>query len=377
MSLPINLMRFFFSSFRTTRCLILVLFLVPIITSCKTVALPPEIQAASYVLRGIKFYFAYMMPSEITVQSTGAGSDEKEAIDKALVAAVQQAMGVLVVSELTASDEKVLTDLAGMYSSGIVKSFERLNCTGTKAVECTIEAKVVPLGIRDSIFSNKSTQIVDGNSLYGQFSSAKASLIQRRKLTEYYLSRIRSIGLIAKIKSIDAIPSMGANAKIDLSYSIGWNDNFRSEIISFLKHISDRPVSEADLYAEVFGLNKKVGDISSEDPNDVQIRWGRLRGLFAQEVTVKTYDRSFAKMIREKLREPIQFEFSPFGLCDSFEPYDYSGVLIFASSRPVIRTLRFKVSPEILQKTNQVKITTGCAGYDPKLLEPPSNIPVY
>ena len=102
-----------------------------------------------------------------------------------------------------------------------------------------------------------------------------------------------------------------------------------------------------------------------------------LAGIFAQEVTVKTYDRSFAKMIREKLREPIQFEFSPFGLCDSFEPYVYSGVLIFASSRPVTRTLRFKVSPEILQKTNQVKITTGCAGYDPKLLKPPSNIPVY
>ena len=158
------------------RSFILMFLLIPIITSCKTAALPPEIQAASYVLRGIQFYFAYMTPNEITVQSKGAGKDENEAIDKAIIAAVQQAMGVLVVSEITASDEKVLTDLAGMYSSGIVKSYEKKFCTGTSVVECTIEAKVKPLGIRDSIFSNKSTQIVDGNSLHGQFSSAKASL---------------------------------------------------------------------------------------------------------------------------------------------------------------------------------------------------------
>ena len=370
-------MQFFFSSFQTMRYLILALFLIPIITSCKTVALPPEIQAASYIIRGIQFYFAYMTPNEITVQSKGSGSNENEAIDKAIIAAVQQAMGVLVVSEVTVSDEKVLTDLAGMYSSGVVKSYEKLHCTGSKVVECTIEAKVAPLGIRDAIFSNKSTQIVDGNSLYGQFASAKSSLIQRQKLTEYYLSRIRSIGLIAKVESIDVIPSMGANAQISLSYSIDWNGNFRSEIISFLKHISDGSNSETHLYAQVFGLNKKIGDVSSDDPNDVQIRWGRLRGIFAQEVTVKTYDRSFAKMIRGKLREPIQFEFSPFGLCDSFEPYDYSGVLTFASLRPVTRTLRFKVSPETLRKTNQIRINTGCAGYDPKLLKPPSKVLVY
>lgn len=35
------------------RSFILMFLLIPIITSCKTAALPPEIQAASYVLRGI------------------------------------------------------------------------------------------------------------------------------------------------------------------------------------------------------------------------------------------------------------------------------------------------------------------------------------
>ncbi len=328
------------------------------LANCKTVALPPEIQTASYVIKGIQFYFAYMTPNEITVQSKGSGNDENEAIDKAIVAAVQQAMGVLVVSELTASDEKILSDLAGMYSSGIVKSYVKKKCTGTSVVKCTIEAKVMPFGIRDSIFSNKSTKIVDGGSLYGQFSSAKASLIQRKKLTEYYFSRIRSIGLQAKLESIDVIPSLSEKAEISLSYSIDWNDNFRSEIISFLKYISDGPNSEEFLLRLLLGT--PPGDISSGDPNDVEIRWGPMRGILSQSVIVKTYDRSFASMIHSKLQEHIQFEFSPFGICDSFEPYGYNGILFFASQRPVTRTLRFKVDPDILRQTKKVTILPGC-----------------
>ena len=340
------------------RQLIFIIVALTFLSNCKSVTVPPEIQAASYVLRGIQFYFAYMTPNEITVQSKGSGKDENEAIDKAIIVAVQQAMGVLVVSEITASDEKVLTDLAGMYSSGIVKSYEKKKCTGTKVVECTIEAKVKPLGIRDSIFSNKSTQIVDGNSLHGQFSSAKASLIQRRKLTEYYLSLIRTIGLIAKIESIEVIPSMTEKAKIALSYSIDWNDNFRSEIISFLKHISYGANSKANLFR--FLLTKTPGDISSEDPNDVLIRWGPMRGILSQSVTIKTYDKEFAMMIHSKLQDPIRFEFSPFSLCDTFAPYGYSGILNFASQRPVIRNLIFHVDPNILRQTKEVIIKPGC-----------------
>jgi len=359
-----------FSTSIKVRYLIVIFFLIPFITSCKTITIPPEIQAASYVLRGIQFYFAYMAPSEITVQSKGLGKDENEAIDKAIIAAVQQAMGVLVVSELTASDEKILTDLAGMYSSGIVKSYEKKNCIKSNVVECTIEAKVRPLGIRESIFSNKSTQIVDGKSLHGQYSSAKASLIQRRKLTEYYMSRIRSIGLRAKVESIEIIPSMTPEAEIALSYSIDWNENFRSEMISFLKHISDGSNLETELmrqmawYVNPLTSNQSLGDISSEDPNDVLVRWGPMRGILNQAVTIKTYDKSFAMMIRSKLQEPIEFDFSPFGLCDSFTPYGYHGILFFAHWQPVIRKLRFKISPDILRKTQQIHISAGCAKKD-------------
>ena len=172
-----------------------------------------------------------MTPDEITVQSKGSGKDENEAIDKAIIAAVQQAMGVLVVSEITTSDEKVLSELAGMYSSGIVKSYE-------KKIAQTQVWWNVQLRQRSNhlVYATKckSTQIVDGASLHGQYSSAKANLIQRKKLTEYYLSRIRSIGLQAKVEEI--IPSMGEKAKVELSYSIGWNKNFRSEIISDKKN---------------------------------------------------------------------------------------------------------------------------------------------
>jgi len=59
-------------------------------------------------------------PKEIVVTSKGTGKTQQEAIDSALFASVQKAIGVLVVSDQTVQKDKVNRNLVASYSSGIV-----------------------------------------------------------------------------------------------------------------------------------------------------------------------------------------------------------------------------------------------------------------
>ena len=64
--------------------------------------------------------------------------------------------------------------------------------------------------------------------------------------------------------------------------------------------------------------------------------------------------------------QPIEFRFEPFGICDSFVTHpNRTDILIFGSYRPAIRTLRFKISPDILRKTKQIEISSGCGSIVP------------
>ena len=49
----------------------------------------------------------------------------------------------------------------------------------------------------------------------------------------------------------------------------------------------------------------------------------------------KTYDKSFSQMIIDKLLQPIEFRFEPFGIYDSFVTHpNRTDILIFGSYRP-------------------------------------------
>ena len=75
----------------------------------------PAVTATSYVVQGIRFYFSTFVPTEIVVVSTGTGETREKAIDNALIAAVQEALGVLVVSEVTIKDDQVLKAISGSH----------------------------------------------------------------------------------------------------------------------------------------------------------------------------------------------------------------------------------------------------------------------
>ena len=92
----------------------------------------------SLAIHGVRFSFSDLVPKEMTVDATGYGKTQEEAVNNALVIAVQKGIGVLVVSDTTVDGDKVIRDLAATYSSGIVNSYEIIKCANGG---CAIRAR--------------------------------------------------------------------------------------------------------------------------------------------------------------------------------------------------------------------------------------------
>jgi hypothetical protein len=164
------------------------------------------------------------LPDELFATGTGTGSSREEAVKNALLAAVQQTMGVLVVSETTVQNDRLLRDIYAGYSSGIVKSFKVAGCSDVYyRVSCTVNAITKPWGIRETIFATGRAVRIDGQNLYGQYLTHREVLLQRRKLMDYYLSRIRTVGLVPTIRSVSIVPSACVSqTKLDTESTANW-----------------------------------------------------------------------------------------------------------------------------------------------------------
>ena len=62
----------------------------------------------SLIFQGIYFSMSESVPEQITVTSKGVGSNQNEAVESALNSAVQKAVGVLVLSEQSAKNDRVI-----------------------------------------------------------------------------------------------------------------------------------------------------------------------------------------------------------------------------------------------------------------------------
>jgi len=333
------------------------LFLVFLLHGC---ASKVESQTTPYavVVRGLSFYFSDTTPNQVTLVATGTGSTQEDATRSALVSAVGQAMGVLLISEVTVLDNQLISELAGTYSSGVVKSYKVKSCMGEIRMTCTIEATVTPWGIRNAMFSSSGAVAIDGNNLYGQYATQKESIIQRWKFLEYYFSKINLIGLVPIIRSVEVLPGASDNARLRIRYSIGWNANFREELINYLKKV-EKDTKGDDLRLSLSGSEYRRSQ-AEMTPNDVVLEWGPQRGIFFNEqVIIRTHDQNFAKLLNfHAYQVPLKFRLAPYDFCDSFLPE--FGVLNFSGSRDHWREVILNVTPESLKKIEKISVVGGC-----------------
>jgi hypothetical protein len=310
---------------------------------------------------GVRLLFPSTLPDEIYTRSTGTGATREVAVKNALLSAVQQTMGVLIVSETTVVNDRLLRDIYAGYSSGIVKSFNIVGCSDGYyyRVSCTVNAITKPWAIRETIFATGRAVSVDGQNLYGQYVTQREVLLQRRKLMDYYLSRIRTVGLVPTIESVSVVPSASEDALIRIQFSLAWNPAFRQELIDFLKRLEkdtggDR-IRRTPGYGD-FILNEEV---YNQNFSNLVMSWGPRSGRWlSDEVVIKTPDHELYEMVRKNLYKPIDFSIEPFGLCDAIDIDD--SILRYASRRAQVYEMTIWVQPQFLASVDRVAITMGC-----------------
>ena len=85
----------------------------------------------SLIFKGINFSIDETIPKEFTISVIGVGKTQSEAVEDALNIAVQKSVGVLVISEQTVKNDRLIKDIAAQYSSGVVNSYEIKKCYGS------------------------------------------------------------------------------------------------------------------------------------------------------------------------------------------------------------------------------------------------------
>ena len=308
---------------------------------------------------GVKLIFTKSLPDEFFVRSTGTGANQEEAVKNALLSAVQQTMGVLVVSELSIANNQVLQDIYAGYSSGTVKSFNILGCVRGDRISCTVDAITKPWAIREQIFASGKAVRVDGQSLYGQYITQREVLLQRRKLMDYYLSRVRTIGLVPTIRSISTVPSASERAIVKVQFGIAWNKPFREELIQFLKQLEKDTGGNAIRRTPGYSDAIMAQEVYNQNFSNIVISWGPRSGQwFADEVVIRSPDPELYKLVRKYLYEPISIGVDPFGVCDFFQPD--ASILRFASPKPHELEFTLHVRPEDLARVNTISMIMGC-----------------
>ena len=243
----------------------------------------------------VRFSITESVPDEITITTKGRGKNQEDAVQAAIHDAVQKAIGVLVVSDQTVENNKVVRNLAASYSSGVVNSYTVDSCEKDKLMTCTVTSKVSPWKFMRKLQGDSQTIQVSGNDLYTQHQTAKTVMLQRAKMTRYYFSQIRQSGLDAKITELKIEPTTGEKATVVVDYEVKWNPEFKKEMIRYLQKL------EKDT------ANPRQG-------GQVYIQWGPT-GLFENRVWIYPNDPKLQTEMVQYMYQPTYLKIKEFGEC--------------------------------------------------------------
>ena len=284
----------------------------------------------------VRFTITDSIPEELTITSKGRGNTQEEAVYAALVDSVNRGIGVLVVTDQTVQNDKVVRNLAAQYSSGVVNSYKIDTCEKDKYMTCTVTAKVSPWKFMRKLAGDSQTLQVSGNDLFMQHETAKAVLIQREKMTRYYFSQIRQSGLDPKITEVKINPTIGDKASVTVNYEVKWNPTFKKEMIRYLQKLEK--------------------DTAGEENGQVYIQWGPT-GMFENRVRINTHNPVMQSVMEEYIYMRTYVKIKELGICQDIRQDDVFKVDWYG----VQRKITVEVPAEKLKGIQSLSITTGCA----------------
>ena len=292
-------------------------------------------QMASFIFQGVRFAIEHAPPKEIEMLGTGSGKTREEAIQNALLDAVQRGIGILIVTDQTIDGNKVVRNMAAAYSSGVVNSYTVKEC---RLNTCTVSAKISPWNFRRKLEGDSNVLKVNGNDLHAQYATTKAAMIQRHKMTEYYFESIRRIGLEVKIRELKIIPAMNDRAEILIDYEVAFNKEFKKDLIIFLEKL------------------EKDTNGRGEENHRIYIQWGPT-GLFENRVFINAFDANTRSMMLKYMLEPIEVYFPELNLCERFDVKDSVFTVDWYGFR---KQKSFDMNPLLLQNVSKVSARIGC-----------------
>lgn len=288
------------------------------------------------IFQGIRLSVTESVPEEITVTVKGTGQTQPIAIENALNLAVQKAVGVLILSEQTVSNDKMIRNLIAQYSSGVVNSYEVKKCDGAP-VTCEVVAKVSPWKFMRKLQGDSQTIQVNGNDLFMQHQTAKTAMLQRYKMTQYYLSQIRQSGLDVVVHSVKVVPSTDEKVSLFVEYEVKWNKEYKKELIRFLEKLEK--------------------DTVREDANfQVYIQWDTT-GFFENRVRINTHDQRFQRMMVYHIYQPVYVRINELNMCIDVQ---HENVFTIGWHK-VKRTVEIKIDPKHLQNINSLTMGISCS----------------
>lgn len=289
----------------------------------------------SLIFQGIYFSMSESVPEEITVTAKGIGETQAIAIETALNSAVQKAVGVLVISDQTVQNDRVIRNLVASYSSGVVNSYKIDTCQKDKVIHCTITAKVSPMKFMRKLQGDSQTIQVNGNDLLAKHQTAKNTLIQREKITNYYFSQIRQSGLDVLIREVKILPSDTEKVKLVVDYEVKWNAEYKKEILKFLERLEK--------------------DTKNDGGQQIYIQWGPT-GLFNNRVHINVVNERLRTSMLRMIHAPTFVKINELNLCEDINHDNVFTIDWYGVKRQ--RTI--EVDPAKLRGIQTLSASIGC-----------------
>jgi hypothetical protein len=204
--------------------------------------------------------FGYMInpPSVVSVMAEGVGATRDEAIAKSLVAAANQAVGVLIIGTQQIKNDSLVTKEVFQQTAGIVNKYEVVLCTQESSYWCQIKAQVStkPLIAVMQSHGGKSTE-VDGESEYAKQFMYRTNLKNSADLLAKAMYDANSTGLTAKLKTTALIPTAKDYAKLQVKMKLGLDTAYYDYLNEIAKRASEVVGSERTVTFEIpYGESK-------------------------------------------------------------------------------------------------------------------------
>ena len=167
---------------------------------------------------------------DLVVTATGAGVSEKDALDNALLHAVQMAVGTLIVSERSIEND-ALTEQLASYANGFVRSYRVIarNTDRNGLHEIEITALVSSEQVFATFDRGTSVRVpADSSAIYAQMVTERIRLLEGDKLLDhvinqfpksaFYVEVISPLHLVEPLRDGDAIVGIKVRVNLNLDY---------------------------------------------------------------------------------------------------------------------------------------------------------------